>query len=275
MPKFAKGSPEMKAHMAKLRAMRGKGMSGCGVSRQKMSPEMVEKFAGLHAGAHVQPMDGHGLKEMFQNSKLGKAVSKFGKRHKGVIKALREDPSVLDLYHHHKVAPFHKDIEAVANHFGEGLYGGGGLGGGVVIHHHHHHHGEGIGDFFRDLGHKIEDKVIHPAEHFVQDKVVPFAKNKVVPFVQNKVVPVAKEAGRYITKRKGGLASDLVHYGIPAFTSTLGSATGAALGGLATGGAGGEFVGGVAGSALGSKAGDYLANKIGNATGTGLRRRRR
>jgi hypothetical protein len=70
-----------------------------------------------------------------------------------------------------------------------------------------------------------------------------------------------KDAGRYITKKKGGLASDLITYGVPA-------ATGAIVGGitgLATGG-----VGGVVGSAAGSKLGkEVIAPELRKLTGAG------
>ena len=70
-----------------------------------------------------------------------------------------------------------------------------------------------------------------------------------------------KDAGKYITAKKGGLASDLIDYGIPA-------ATGAIVGGitgLATGG-----VGGVVGSAAGSKLGkEVIAPEIRKLTGAG------
>lgn len=70
-----------------------------------------------------------------------------------------------------------------------------------------------------------------------------------------------KDAEKYITAKKGGLASDLIDYGIPA-------ATGAVVGGiagLATGG-----VGGVVGSAAGSKLGkEVIAPEIRKLTGAG------
>jgi hypothetical protein len=73
---------------------------------------------------------------------------------------------------------------------------------------------------------------------------------------------VIKPAGKYITAKKGGLASDLIDYGIPA-------ATGAIVGGiagLATGG-----VGGVVGSAAGSKLGkEIIAPALHKATGAGM-----
>jgi len=71
-----------------------------------------------------------------------------------------------------------------------------------------------------------------------------------------------EKAGKYITAKKGGLATDLIDYGVPA-------ATAAALGGLAGLATGG--VGGVAGSAIGSKIGkEYIAPALHKATGAGV-----
>jgi hypothetical protein len=84
------------------------------------------------------------------------------------------------------------------------------------------------------------------------------AFKKVGKTINKKVI---KPAGKYITAKKGGLASDLIDYGIPA-------ATGAIVGGitgLATGG-----VGGVIGSAAGSKLGkEVIAPEIRKLTGAG------
>lgn len=75
---------------------------------------------------------------------------------------------------------------------------------------------------------------------------------------------VIDPAGKYITSKKGGLATDLIKYGIPAVS-------GATLGAL------GSLVGpvsGVAGSALGSKLGALGAAELQKATGTGMRKGR-
>ena len=71
-----------------------------------------------------------------------------------------------------------------------------------------------------------------------------------------------KDAGDYITAKKGGLATDLIDYGIPAATA----ATVGGLAGLATGG-----LGGVVGSAAGSKLGkEVIAPAVRKATGAGV-----
>jgi hypothetical protein len=74
---------------------------------------------------------------------------------------------------------------------------------------------------------------------------------------------LAKEAGKYITAKKGGLATDLIDYGVPAATAALaGAAAGAATGGL----------GGVIGSAAGSKLGkEVIAPALHKATGAGVK----
>ena len=76
------------------------------------------------------------------------------------------------------------------------------------------------------------------------------------------------DVGDYVTAKKGGLASDVVQYGIPAATSAL-------LGGLATAATGGNPVAGVAGSALGAKLGkEVIAKEVQKASGTGVRKGR-
>jgi len=78
---------------------------------------------------------------------------------------------------------------------------------------------------------------------------------------------VIDPAGKYITSKKGGLASDLITYAIPA-------TTGALLGGLATAATGGNPVAGVAASALGSKLGALGGAELKKRTGTGMRKGR-
>jgi hypothetical protein len=72
-----------------------------------------------------------------------------------------------------------------------------------------------------------------------------------------------EKAGEYITKKKGGLATDLIDYGVPA-------ATGAVLG--AVGSLGGPVTG-VLGSAAGSKLGkEVIAKELHKATGAGMKK---
>jgi hypothetical protein len=78
---------------------------------------------------------------------------------------------------------------------------------------------------------------------------------------------VINPAGDYITAKKGGLATDLIKYGIPAASSAV-------LGGLATAATGGNPVAGVAASALGSKLGAMGAKELQKKTGTGMRKGR-
>jgi len=58
-----------------------------------------------------------------------------------------------------------------------------------------------------------------------------------------------KITGKYLTSKKGGLASDLLHHGVPVVTGAMGGVFGTA--------------GSVAGSQAGSMATDYLGKKIG------------
>ena len=75
-----------------------------------------------------------------------------------------------------------------------------------------------------------------------------------------------KDAGKYITSKKGGLATDLIDYGVPAATAAI-------LGGV--GGLAGGPLGGVAGSAAGSKLGkEIIAKELHKATGAGVRKGR-
>jgi len=307
MPKFQKGSPEMKAHMAKLRAMRGskskgglldvlgkhdkgKGVADSKLFFKRVMPKIVEKNMGkgvkpvCYGGEGIgtddedsdSDMEGEGIKEDFNNSKVGKAINKGVKKHKGLIDAIRNDPSVQGIYHGAKIAPYHKDIDAVVNHFG-----GDGLGI-VHVHHHHHLHGEGwlddAGNFFKKAGNTIksgfEDKIIHP----VEQKIVNPIKNIPAQVQSNPAYDalVNKFGKGYLAKKKGGLATDILHYGIPAAASTLGSAVGTSAGLTLTGGMPmGGLAGGMAGSALGNRLGEQWAAKAQRETGTGIRRRRK
>lgn len=76
------------------------------------------------------------------------------------------------------------------------------------------------------------------------------------------------EVEDYTTAKKGGLASDVIKYGIPATSAAV-------LGGLATAATGGNPVAGVAASALGSKLGAMGAKELQKSTGTGVKRRGR
>jgi len=77
-----------------------------------------------------------------------------------------------------------------------------------------------------------------------------------------KVEKFGEDAGKYITAKKGGLATDLIDYGVPAATAAVVGG----LSGLATGG-----LGGVVGSAAGSKLGkEVIAPALHKATGAGM-----
>ena len=131
--------------------------------------------------------------------------------------------------------------------------------------HHKVHGGKiNIGRAFKKLGSTIkkgfESKISKPLVHdFTRDIIKPSEKA---------LVPLANKAGDYITAKKGGLASDIITYGIPAASSAV-------LGGLATLATGGNPVAGVAASALGSKLGAMGASELKKSTGTGVKRRGR
>ena len=70
-----------------------------------------------------------------------------------------------------------------------------------------------------------------------------------------------KTVRKYITRKKGGLSSDLLHHGVPIATGALGGIAGTMLGGP---------MGGLAGSQAGSYAGQYATDQLGKKIGVGL-----
>lgn len=114
--------------------------------------------------------------------------------------------------------------------------------------------GEGfnIGRAFRKIGKDIK-------RGFKKEIEKPISK--VVKKVK-KIEP--KEIKEYVTKKKGGLASDVVKYGIPAVTAGVAGAAGSTLG----------PVSGIAASAVGKKLGDMAATQVAEKTGTGMRKGR-
>jgi hypothetical protein len=85
----------------------------------------------------------------------------------------------------------------------------------------------------------------------------------------NPTKDVANDVADYTTKKKGGLASLMVHKGIPIVAGLAGSAAVSALApelGL---------LGKVGGSQLGQLAGNKLADYVGDKTGTGIKKRGR
>jgi len=122
------------------------------------------------------------------------------------------------------------------------------------------HHIEGgkidVGGAFKKLGKDIK-------KGFTKEIIKPI-ESKVINPIESKVI---EPAASYITAKKGGLATDLIKYGIPAASSAV-------LGGLATVATEGNPVAGVAGSALGSKLGTIAASELQKATGTGMTKRK-
>ena len=85
--------------------------------------------------------------------------------------------------------------------------------------------------------------------------------------IEDPVEKFGNQAGKYITSKKGGLATDLIDYAVPAATAAIVGG----LSGMATGG-----VGGVLGSAAGSKLGkEVIAPALHKATGAGVKKRGR
>jgi len=119
-----------------------------------------------------------------------------------------------------------------------------------VLHHHHHHlqEGEGIGDFFRNLGRKIRD-TFKPVENVFKPggTIEQGFKDTFNP-----------QLGRDI-------AGTLIHSGIPALTGTIGSTLGALSGPLT----------GIAAGTAGTMLGDQAAKALGNKVGLGLKKPRK
>jgi hypothetical protein len=127
--------------------------------------------------------------------------------------------------------------------------------------HHRVHGGKiNIGKAFKKLGSTIKDD-------FEKETMAP-AFVKTAKSIEKAIVPAANKVGHYVTAKKGGLASDVITYGIPAASSAL-------LGGLATTATGGNPAAGVAASALGSKLGAMGAEELKKKTGTGMKKRGR
>ena len=155
------------------------------------------------------------------------------------------------------------------------------------IHNHHNIHGGAIGivDAFKNLGNTIksgfEDKIINPVKKGFEEKIINPIEDKIVnPIKENipkstqdfldkipdkiKNDPKFAKAIDYITKKKGGLASSLLHNALPATTSAI-------VGGVSGLASGNPFVG-MAGSAAGGYAGKELADYIGKKTGVGIKK---
>lgn len=77
----------------------------------------------------------------------------------------------------------------------------------------------------------------------------------------------AKTVKKYLTAKKGGLSSDLLHRGVPAVLGGIGGVAGT----MATGGP----IGGVMGAQAGSQAGELASDYIGKKIGVGIKKRGR
>jgi len=107
----------------------------------------------------------------------------------------------------------------------------------------------------RDIKKGIEKEVINPIKKDVQREFIDPAKKV-----------VEGDIGGYVTSKKGGLASDLVKFGIPAVVGGLSGMTATALTG--------NPVAGMAASAVGSKLGSLASKEVAKATGTGMPKRK-
>lgn len=144
------------------------------------------------------------------------------------------------------------------------------------IHHHYHHYPESESetDSDSDSGSYMEGGKINIGKAYkglkkgfenVSGREFKSPEELREDFKINALKKAGNKTSNYITSKKGGLASDLITYGIPA-------TTGAILGGV------GELVGGpalgVAGTALGAKIGtEYIAPAVHKSSGAGMKKK--
>lgn len=136
-----------------------------------------------------------------------------------------------------------------------------GMSGGKLEVHHYHHiihpksdeeesdtemEGEGIGRAFKKLGKTVK-------KGFTKDIIKPVSK-------------IIDKTGDYVGSKKGGLATDLINYGIPATTGAVLGALGSATGNPALG---------ALGNATGNKlAKELIVPEIHKASGAGVKNKR-
>ena len=171
---------------------------------------------------------GEGIKEDWNNSKFGKTINGAVKRHKGVIDAIRHDPSVQNFYHSKHIAPYHHDIDAAVHHFGgglgTGLYAGNPNGGGVNHHHHYHMGGQGMWDWADPKKNGVA-RAFDPNQNGVAKAFQPVTTAiQSVPKPQDLGNKIRDEMEKRGINNKGALKGlkTAGHYAIPALTSSLG-----------------------------------------------------
>ena len=116
----------------------------------------------------------------------------------------------------------------------------------------------------RDIKRKMKDITRHIRRHQIKGGKLNIAKSfkKLGSTIKKGLQPVTN----YVTAKKGGLASDLLHEGVPIVTGALAGAAGEYFGGP---------MGGIVAGELGSRAGEAGANALGKKIGVGLKRRGR
>ena len=116
----------------------------------------------------------------------------------------------------------------------------------------------------RDIKRKMKDIRRHIRRHQIKGGKLNIANafKKLGSTIKQGLQPVAN----YVTAKKGGLASDLLHEGVPIVTGALCGAVGEYFGGP---------MGGIVAGELGSRAGEAGANALGKKIGVGLKRRGR
>jgi hypothetical protein len=292
MPKYAKGSPEMKQHMAKLRAMkgkmRGKGSAGENYYHPSAHDLLPASQQGGMLGLFKSKKDAakeaaKQEKISIQNEGVASAAERYNEMVRRELEEKEERMRKIKENNEKETRELRKkwddeDLRKAQTKMETGksksistpINKGMGI---VHVIHHHHLHGEGWTDdarnFFSGVGNQIENGFHDTIAQPIQQVVAP-VKNTLNTLQDTLVNKIGKG---YIAKKKGGLATDLIQYGVPALGSAVGSTLGESAG-LLTGNPLLGFAGGVAGGAMGSKAGNMLANKIRNDTGTGMRRKK-
>ena len=130
-----------------------------------------------------------------------------------------------------------------------------------------------IANAFKKLGstikHGFEDKISKPIESGFKKEIINPVETKLIKPSEKAIVPVVKKTEKYVTSKKGGLASDLLHKGVPMATGYIAGSMAESMLPMA------GPVAGYAGNKAGKYAGTKLADYIGSKTGVGLKKRGR
>jgi hypothetical protein len=212
------------------------------VGVERLSPAQISKML---KGQSIRVKKG-GHHKLQLSKEQSKKLHRASMKGSGITLCL--DPYQMDMHKKHKPQEMHSAVmgEGLPRHRGRPRKA--------------YSKGSGIGEFFNDIGHKIESGV-RPVIQKATDVGRP-----VVQKVGKVVKPVALDVFNEINDNRKPIASHLLHTGLPIFTG----AAGGVLGGIATENPFGAALGGAAGQYAGQAAADYIGNK----TGYGLKKRK-